>query len=802
MMFKKIQIILFLLVPLGLMAQFTVKGRVIDKGTNTTLTGASVILNNTFRATSTDLDGLFSFNKLKSGKYLLKVSYIGYETYEKSLDLNSNKSIEISLESKIYMGDEIIVSASRVNTNLSNSKSELSQRDFEVKNTGQDLPYLLSMTPSLVVTSDAGGGVGYTGMRIRGTDLSGINVTLNGVPINDGESQAVFFVDLPDIASSIDNIQIQRGVGTSINGAAAFGASINIKTDEYTTDPYGELNTAAGSFNTMKATAKFGTGLFNNKWNFNGRISTIKSDGYIDRASSDLKSAYLSGSYYGEKDILKAIVILGKEKTYQAWYGIPKDSLDSNPTYNPAGGMYDADGNFLGYYDNQTDNYWQNYYQLHYARKFTNTLNLTASGFYTRGYGYYENYKNSQNFSDYGYNDTIIGGDTVSTTNMITQKWLDNHFYGVNFSLIYDLNPLKITTGGSWSQYKGDHFGKVIWSQVARLGDNDKNWYFNNGLKTEANVYVKAEYNFGDRVTVFADIQYRYINYIIEGTHDDLRNLTQEHLFDFINPKLGMVYKISDGNNLFISLAMTNHEPNRTTYRDADPGVEIKPEKLTDLELGYMFSSSKLSISTNLFYMNYKDQLVLTGKINNVGSPIMQNVDNSYRAGLELVTTWKITDFFKWDFNVSLSANKIKNFTAYIDDWSTWPEQRVETYDETDISFSPGVTANSNFEIIPFNGFRISLMSSYVGKQFIDNTSNDNRSLDAYFLNNVRLNYSIENSFLKRIEFILTLNNIFNEKYESNAWVYRYYSGGSENEINGYFPQAGFNFMAGINISF
>lgn len=801
-MFKKIQILILLLIPMGIIAQSSLNGKIYDNSTGKTLAGATVVLNNSFKSTSSDAEGLYSFKRLKSGEYLLSVSYIGYETIEKNIEIKANQIVDISMIPKVYMGDEIIVSASRVNVNLSNSKTEISQREIKVRNTGQDLPYLLSMTPSMVVTSDAGSGIGYTGLRIRGTDLSGINVTLNGVPMNDAESQAVFFVDLPDIASSIDNIQIQRGVGSSINGAPAFGASINIKTDEYTAEPYGELNTAVGSFNTIKATAKFGTGQINGNWNFNGRVSSINSDGYIDRASSNLNSVYLSGSYYGKNDILKAIVILGKEKTYQAWYGLTKDSLETNPTYNPAGEMYDENGDFIGFYDNQTDNYWQNYYQLHYAKKLNSVLNLTASGFYTRGYGYYENYKNSQQFSSYGYNDTIIGGDTISTTNMITQKWLDNHFYGVNFSLIYNSYPLKITTGGSWNQYTGDHFGKVIWAQIARLGDHNRNWYFNNGLKTEANVYVKAEYNFGKKITAYADVQYRFIDYRIEGTHDDLRDLTQEHIFNFINPKLGLAYKIDDENSIFLSLAMTNHEPNRTAYRDADPGVEIKPEKLTDLELGYVFSSNKLSVSTNLYYMSYKDQLVLTGKINNVGAPIMQNVDNSYRAGIELVTIWKINDYLKWEFNTSFSKNKIKNFTAFIDDWDTWPEQRMEEYGESDISFSPGIVANSNFQISPVKGLNISLISSYVGKQFIDNTSNDNRSLDAYFINNIRFNYALETKLIKRIEFILSLNNIFNESYESNAWVYRYYYDGTEYEMNGYFPQAGFNFMAGVNISF
>lgn len=787
---------------MGIIAQVNFSGKIFDQSSGKPLPGATIVLNNTFSTASSSADGSFSFNKLKAGNYQFKVSYIGFETIEKTIELSENYNENISLVPKIYMGDEIIVKASRISSNLSNSKSEISQQDLKIQNTGQDLPYLLSMTPSLVITSDAGAGVGYTGMRIRGTDLTGINVTLNGVPVNDGESQTVYFVDLPDIASSIDNIQIQRGVGTSTNGAAAFGASINIKTDEFTTDPYAELNSSAGSFNTLKSTLKFGTGLLNGKWNFNGRVSTINSDGYVDRAASDLKSAYFSGGYYGEKDILKAVVIIGKEKTYQSWYGVPKDSLETNPTYNSAGEMYDSEGNFLGFYDNQTDNYWQNYYQLHYARKLNNTLNFTASAFYTKGNGYYESYKNDKKFSSFGMNDTIIGNDTITRSNMITQKWLDNNFYGANLSIIYNSFPLKITTGGGWNQYDGDHYGKVVWAQVARYGDYDKNWYFNNGLKTEANAFVKAEYIFNEKITAFADVQYRYVDYNIKGNHDDLRDLTQNHQFDFINPKLGFSYKINNKNNVFLSLAITNREPNRTAYRDADPNIEIKSENLSDIELGYLFSLSNLSVSANFFYMKYKDQLVLTGKINNVGSPIMQNVDNSYRAGLELVAGWNITNYLKWEFNSTISTNKIKEFTSYVDDWDSWLEQSEQEYKNTDISFSPGLILNNSFELIPFKGFRINLLSSYVGKQFIDNTSTESRSLDAYLVNNIRLNYAIETKLVKKIEFLVSLNNIFDEKYETNAWVYRYTTGGSEYEMNGYFPQAGFNFMAGINLKF
>ncbi|PLX13908.1 MAG: TonB-dependent receptor [Marinilabiliales bacterium] len=803
-MFKKIQItILFmLLINIGLVGQYSIRGKVIDRENGNPLPGATVRLNNTFKATATDKNGDFTLSRLRSGQYKLKISFFGYESKVKIIEVNSNLNLEFALEPTVYMSDEIIVSASRSNSDLSNNKTEINQEQLRKINTGQDLPYLLSMTPSLVVTSDAGGGIGYTGMRIRGSDLSRINVTLNGVPVNDGESQAVYFVDLPDLGSSVDNIQIQRGVGTSTNGAAAFGASINIKTDEFSADPYAEIASTAGSYNTFKNSVKFGSGLLKGKWNFNGRLSSISSDGYIDRASSDLKSAYLSGSYYGEKDILKAVVILGKEKTYQAWYGIPKDSLETNRTYNPAGEILDENENIIGYYDNQTDNYWQNYYQLHYAHEFSKSIKLTASGFYTRGYGYYENYKNAEDFASYGMNDTIIGNDTIRVTDMITQKWLDNHFYGFNFSFFYNKLPFKITVGGGWNQYDGDHYGKVIWSQIARKYDYNRNWYFNKGIKTEANIFAKAEYNILDNLTAFADLQYRKINYKIEGSHDDLRDLTQEHNFNFINPKLGLSFTLNESNNIYASFAVTNREPNRSVYRDSDPGVEVKPENLKDLELGYVHTNTKYSIGANVYYMAYKDQLVLTGKINNVGSAIMQNVDDSYRAGIEIEAGFKVFKFLNWNFNTTLSSNKIKNFTAYIDDYDAWPEQKVENHESVDISFSPSVIANNEFQFIPLKNLSISLQSSYVGKQYIDNTSNDNRSIDAYLVNNIRINYGIETNFIKRIDFMLVLNNIFNEKYSSNAWVYRYYYDDTEYDMYGYYPQAEFNFMFGVNLKF
>ncbi len=802
---KIIGIIVFMLViPLFSQAQYRISGTVKEAATGKPLSGAYVVLENTRYITVTDETGRFAINDVKPGIYRLKASFVGFDSYLKEIKLSGDLHLDINLKEAAYMSDEVIISALRAGDKTPATYQTLKGTYIAKYNTGKDLPFLLKLTPSVVVTSDAGAGIGYTSLRIRGVDLTGINVTLNGVPVNDPESQAVYFVDLPDLAASVDNIQIQRGVGTSTNGAAAFGASINIKTDAFNPMPYATLSSTAGSFNTFKNSLKFGTGILGNHWLINGRISYIHSDGFIDRAFSDLRSGYLSAGYYGKKDIVKVIGMWGHERTYQAWYGVPKDSLATNRTYNPAGAIYDNEGNFLGYYKNQTDNYTQNYYQLHYAHTFTKSLNLAAALFLTRGYGYYESYKNNQKFSKYGMADTIIGTDTVSRTNLIRQKWLDNYFYGFNLAVNYEKRQLKISAGGGRNNYDGDHFGKIIWAQVARLGDYDRNWYFNTGTKREYNVFLKANYLINERLNLMADLQYRNIDYAIKGTHDDLRDLTQEHTFGFFNPKAGIFYEINKRNHAYFSFSVANREPNRSVYRDADPNQIVKPERLFDYELGYKFSTKPVVLHANLYYMKYKDQLVLTGKINNVGTPVMTNVPDSYRAGVEFSGKWNIGNHLAWEVNTTLSRNKILNFIGYVDNWDYWndpdnePYQYEENLGNTDISFSPSVLATS---IITWSGVKnlnVNWVSKYVGRQYIDNTSNTNRSLDPYWVNNLNVSYALFPAFMKEIDFTLQLNNLLNEQYETNAWVYRYYYGGSEYEMNGYFPQAGFNFMAGI----
>ncbi len=787
--------------PIWALAQFSISGIITDKETGKTMPGASVTIDETFLSTSTDASGSYVFKKLKSGKHTVKVSFIGYKTVVRDVDLQSDLTLDLELVYSSILSEEVIIQASRAQAKSPTTFTTIDEEQISENNTGQDLPYILQLTPSVVTTSDAGGGVGYTGIRIRGTDITRINVTMNGVPINDAESQGVYFVDLPDLASSVNNIQVQRGVGTSSNGPAAFGASINIQTTKLNADPYAEINSAAGSFNTFKNTLNFGSGLVNGKWAFDGRLSAINSDGYIERASSNLRSFYISGGYYGEKDILKAIISSGREKTYQAWYGTPKDSLITNRRYNPSGAMYGENGNITGYYDNQTDNYQQDYYQLHYAHQFNQNLNLSSTLFYTKGKGYYESYKNKKSYADFGFEDVIIGSETITKTNMVNQKWLDNDYMGVNLSINYTKNKIDVAFGTGGYYYEGDHYGYIVWAEHASNSFIDKPWYMNTGKKGDSHIFGKLNYKPNKKINIYVDLQFRRVNYRIDGTHDDLRDLTQKHNFSFFNPKAGVYYGLDERNSLYGSVAMANREPNRSVYRDADPGQIIKPERLVDYELGYKYNSNQIGLEANLYYMDYEDQLVLTGQINNVGDAIMVNVPKSYRAGIEIVAGINLLNNLKWELNGTFSQNKIKGFVSYIDNWNTWG-QEIDSLGTTDISFSPDIIAGSNLSYLPLKNLKISLISRYVGRQYIDNTSSKNHSLDPYFVNDIKISYSIKTNLLKRIDLWLSLNNILNTEYETNAWVYRYYYDNAEYEMNGYFPQAKFNLMAGVGLKF
>ena len=798
---------LLFLIPALSMAQWRLSGTISNANNGETMPGAHIQLLGTKTITTTNAQGSYEFPDLQSGTYTIKVSYLGFESVKKTLQLNKDFILDIALKTAAIMEDAVIIHSTRAIDKTPTTFTNISREELKENDLGQDLPYMIAMTPSVVVTSDAGAGIGYTAMRIRGTDQSRINVTINGIPLNDPESQGVYWVDLPDFGSSVENMQIQRGVGTSTNGAAAFGATINLQTAKLNPKPYAEINSSGGSFNSLRNNVRFGTGLINGKFAFDGRLSKISSDGYVDRASSNLKSFFVSGAYYGKSTMLKLNIFSGKEITYQAWNGIPKELLDKNRRFNPSGMYYGPDGDTL-FYDNQVDDYKQDHFQLFFAQKIGEKLNINAALHYTRGYGYYESYKESKKFGDFGLNDVIIGGDTITRSDMITRKYLDNHFYGGVFSINYEQQRLKLTLGGGANKYDGGHYGNIIWAQYASNGSIDRNWYDNDGIKKDANIYAKAHYLFTEKLNLFADLQYRYVDYSIQGTHDDLSDLSQEHQFNFINPKAGVHYAFNQEQSAYFSVAIANREPSRNNYRDADADHTPTSEKLTDYELGYELNKQAFSLNANLYYMQYKDQLVLTGDINNVGNPIMNNVPESYRAGIEIAAAVKISKKLRFDANMTLSQNKIKDFTEYVDNWDYWsdpehqPLQISKNLGETDISFSPNIISGAALTFMPIKDFSIAWIAKYIGKQYIDNTSSDERSLDAYLLNNIRINYAIETTFIHRIEFFIALNNVLSEEYESNAWVYRYYSDGNEYEMNGYFPQAGFNVLGGVSFRF
>lgn len=807
-MIKKLLLALPVFLPLLLSAQISIKGRVIDATTGTKLAGAHVSINNNLKVAITKPDGLFEINGLQPGDYSLTVSYMGYSTWNSIMNFSESRAMMISMEkASITITEEAIIQSTRAGNKAPFASSTIDKEAIDHLNQGRDMPFILDQIPATVSTSDAGTGIGYSSFRIRGTDMTRINITVNGIPLNDAESQSVFWVNMPDFASSVGSLQVQRGVGTSTNGAAAFGASVNMQTSAPSTLPYGQIDNAIGSFNTFQHSVTAGTGLIDGKWAVDARLSKISSDGFIDRASSDLKSFYVSSGYYGTNTILKLNVLSGLEKTYQAWDGIPSSMLDSTRTYNPMGMYYDKDGN-VHFYDNETDNYQQDHYQLLLAQRFSSKVTANLALHYTRGRGYYEQYKEDQAFEDYGIKPlelvSPLNGDTVTVENsdMIRTKNLENHFYGYTWSVNYEpANRLQLVAGGSGNIYDGDHFGDVIWAEYAATSGYNYQWYKGTGTKKDLNFFAKANYQTTNRLSLFADLQLRSINYEITGIDDDLRDIAQTHDFLFFNPKAGAFFDLHSNGSLYASMAIAHREPNRDNYTDADPSKPAPTaECLYDYEAGYHFDNQKIAFNANLYYMYYHNQLILTGQINDVGAAIMTNVPESYRTGMELSGLFKFNDRISLNVNAAFSNNKINNFVEWVDDWDNWGEQIVDSLGKTDLAFSPNMVAGAALIWSPFENFVASLNSKYVSKQYIDNTASDDRSLDSYLVNNLKISYSVKPKFVKELVLNLAINNLLNEEYETNAWVYRYYTEGTYGKMDGYFPQAGINLMAGLTI--
>ncbi|TND01833.1 MAG: iron complex outermembrane recepter protein [Bacteroidetes bacterium] len=790
-----------LLLPATLSAQVTLSGSVTDKENNNPLAFAGIGVSGTFIGVQSGIDGKYNLVLPKAGKYAVYIRLLGYRPLTDTIDVNENTTHDFQLEPNAKVIDEVIVISTRASDKSGLAFTNVSKEELEKQNFGQDVPYVLNQLPSVVTTSDAGAGIGYTGIRVRGTDGTRINVTINGIPVNDAESQGAFWVDFPDLLSSTDNIQLQRGVGTSTNGAGAFGASLNMQTSTMREKAYGEIMSGYGSFNTQRQTVNFGTGLLNDHWTVDGRLSRILSDGYIDRASADMKSYYLSGGYYGKKAIVKAVVFSGLEKTYQAWYGVPESYADTNRTYNAAGLHTDARGNLL-FYENQTDNYHQDNYQLHYAQRIKENWHLNTALHYTKGRGYYEEYKDDETLYDYNIEAAIIGNDTITTSDLIRRKWLDNDFYGMTWSLNYNGNKrFSANIGGGANRYDGSHFGRVIWAQYASNSSMDWEYYNNDAQKTDVNVYAKAGYAAGNKLNLFGDIQYRMIGYDFLGIDQNALPVDQSVQLNFFNPKAGLRYDVNDKHAVYASFSMGNKEPNRDDYTQSSPASRPEHESLQDAEAGWKFNGNKVQAGVNLYYMNYKNQLVLTGKVNDVGSYTRTNVDKSFRRGVELEVNWKMIPKLSLSGNATLSQNKILDFEEFIDDYDNGG-QLLFMYAETDIAFSPAAIGAAKLEYEPCKGASIAFTGKYVGEQFLDNTASDNRKLDAYFISDMRFGYKFSLKKIREIGLAFQLNNLLNTMYSSNGYTFSYQYGNELITENYVYPQAGLNFMTMLTLKF
>lgn len=789
---------------------FQISGKITDEN-GKPLIGATVVIENSLEGTTSDLDGNYIIKRMKSGTYTLSISFIGYE--KKSIEVIVDKDIvvDVNLKPSSIMGEEIVVNATRASSRMPIAQTSLNKDEIQKSSVGFDVPYLLEMVPSVVATSEGGTGIGNTAFRIRGSDMTRINVTVNGIPLNDAESQGVYWVDLPDFTSSVDNIQIQRGIGTSTNGAAAFGASVNFQTATLSAEPFTKIDLQAGSFGTWRTSAKVGTGLIDKSFSFEGRFSQLESDGYIDRGTSNDKSMFLTGAWHTSKSLLRVNLIHGEEHTGITWTGTPGYMLDSSRTYNPEG-IYKDDQGKTHYYRDQKDNYFQTHYQLMYSYQVSNALSLSAALHLTHGEGYYEEYRSKKNFSDYGISDPVFGIDTVRKTDVIRQKWMDNDFYGTTLSLNYRKGAIDASLGGGWNRYDGNHFGKLLWTEINAGIPKNYEWYRNTSVKTDYNIYGKATWQVTNRLSLFGDLQFRAINYKLKGPDDDFALLNQSHSWNFFNPKVGTNFKISPMQEVFFSFGVGHREPTREDIKDAMKyGSNNTPssEQLFDYELGYTYKQQSFVLGLNLYYMDYKDQLVLTGKLSDVGYPSMSNVDKSYRTGVEITAGLKPLSWLSWNVNSTLSVNRIKNFVEYVDvydnstDLNPLPQQ-INHLGDTPISFSPSVVGASQIAVSPAKNLSLSLISKYVGEQYYDNTGSAARRLDDYFVNNFKVDYSFKLKNIKSINLQLFVNNLFNVKYIANAWVYRakFANGDTEYREDGFFPQAGTNFMVKLGVEF
>ena len=875
---KYVLLFILLFCTCSLFSQFLITGIVVDKF-DEPLVGATVELKGTYIVVITDLDGKFTLETPASKNYEVQFNYLGYTSETRTFDSSNSKEVKIVLEQDNISLAEAQVASVQVKQNTPVAYTQMSEKDIDNLNYGQDLPYLLRMQPSAVSTSDAGAGIGYTGLRIRGSDASRINVTINGVPLNDSESQGVFWVNMPDFGSSVNSVQIQRGVGTSTNGAGAFGGTVNLQTTKPQKQSYFSTSLGVGSYNTQKSNLEFSTGMLNDKWILNGRLSKITSDGYVDRSASDLTSAYLNAGLFLKNTSVQGIAILGHERTQQAWYGTPQSVLENDQE----GMEYLADfvfymdpedrenlltsGRTYNYYtyENEVDDYGQNHFQIHGTHKFNPYLNLNISGHLTNGAGYFEQFRKDDDLLDYrispiildgalitangededgnpintnwgntlvnpnaeifqsvafnANNDTIFDINGIPVINAVTaitsgdfirRRWLDNKFYGGVWSLNYRRSKIDGTVGGAYNIYKGDHFGRVIWGEYAgnyvptNADNQEGSYYFSDSRKSDFNIYGKTTYQVNSKLNGFLDLQFRKVGYETEGFDNDLRYIKADEKYSFFNPKIGASYILNQNERYYASFSVANREPTRSDLIDAPLGDVPSHETLYDFEAGYYFLTSKMALNANVYYMSYQNQLVLTGALNDVGSPIRTNVENSFRRGIELIAGVQVTPNVNWNANITLSQNKIEAFTESISDLV------FNEFENTDISFSPSVIAGSDlgYAIKRDNKtMSVNLLTKYVGKQYLDNTSNEDKIIADYLVNDLIFRYGVLNTLVKDFGISLAINNLFSSEYVSNGYTYSYAFPISETENfveeqNAYYPQAPLNFMLQFDVRF
>jgi len=790
------------------------------------LIGASVEIDNLYKGDYTNENGVYTIPNIKDGLHTVTCKYLGFKTFVSTVTISGETVFDISLNVSSLVLDQIVVSALKAQDNTPVAKTNISKSDIEANNVTQDIPYQLELTPSVVATSENGTGMGYTNMRIRGTDMTRINVTMNGIPLNDAESQGVFWVNMADFASSIEEVQIQRGVGTSTNGAASFGASINFQTLGITEKPYAKISSNVGSFNTFKENITVGSGIIDSAFAVTLRLSKLNSDGWVQRGFSDHQSAHLTASYFNKKSLLTANILLGKEITGITWWGVPDYIIDSEPTFNPAGEYTDDNGD-KQYYKGQTDNYWQNHYILNYSREISKHIDFVLGLHYTTGKGYYEQYiprfddwGDENLLSNYGLNPIILG-DTISTiagtqyvfpdstitsSDMIRQKWLDNDFYGYTANFHYKKNRVDLSVGTSFNIYEGDHFGKIKWIKFNPALYKEPTWYFNIGEKKDLNGFAKIQYQATPKLSLYGDLQLRTINYKMQGPDDDLVNIDQEHTWNFKNPKAGAYYKFDFHSSAFVSFAVAHREPSRADLKEASKagGNEFpKAETLKDLEIGYQYNEQKHAFGINFYHMMYDNQLVNTGQVNSVGYPIMTNVENSHRTGVEFSVGVKPNKHFEWNGNITVSENKIENYYEYAEDYDNdWNKiSKITNMGTTDISYSPDLIASSSFMIYPDKKMSFGITSKYVGEQYLDNTSDEVRKLDAYLVHNLQITYhhSLKNN-KDKLHIQLLVNNLLDTKYISNGYGGNWYEQGKEYSWLYLFPQAGINYMLKLTL--